>query len=242
MKGQKLGIVIRTVFNNQGWAGTCKKPFEDYRCFKCTEKSGLYINKQNPVSEDEKGFCKGDSMGDPKLGEKWCWEQTLCTKYFWRNVIGKWRYATVGMPVYFVCSEQDGSLTLWGHSVIDRIDNEVEYPTLYFKPFEPLPDDKWVRGLDGIELTGEIWKQLHYRYLDERHKNYLSSLVKGKGKVKKLEPAKNSIISSDSDETFNFQLRKNIKEKVEKIAHDEGREIEDVIREAVAKLIRERGA
>jgi hypothetical protein len=238
MRGQAMGIVIRTVFNNQGWAGPCKNPLKDYRCFKCVEGGGLNINEGKSIDEDERGFCKGVSMGDPKLGERWCWEQTLCTKFFWRNVIGKWRYAIVEMPVYFVYSEFDGSLTLWGHSVIDRIENEYEYPTLYFRPFKPLPQDKWVKGLRGRELTGEHWKQLHYRYLDEKHEAYLNSLIQGK---ERLESTKSPILSSKDYETLNFQLRRDIKEKLEKIANNEGREIEDVIREAVAKIIRNRG-
>lgn len=238
MNGKIVGLVIRTVFNNQGWKEPCKNPLKDYRCFKCVEGGGLYINKGNPIEEDEKGFCKGNSEGDPKLGEKWCWEQGLCTKYFWKNIKGKWRYVNVGMPVYFVYSERDGSLTLWGRSVIDKVNNEFKYSHLYFKPFEPMPQDKWVKGLNGEELTGNSWRQLHYRYLDEKHENFLSSLIKG---VEKIDRPNRFILSSGEYEIINFQIRRDIKEKLAKIADKEGREVSDVIREALAKLIRDRG-
>lgn len=243
MTRQVVGLVIRTAFNNQGWAGRCINPLGDNRCFKCRE-GGLYINKGNPIEEDETGYCKGEPeeypLYLPEDGDEafWCWEQVLCKKYFWGNVKGKWREAFKGMPVYFVYAEENRTLTLWGHSVIDKINDEPKrYPPIFFKSFKPLPQDKWVKGLTGEKITGSSWRQLHYRYLDERHENYLSSLVKGEGKLKPLT----TILHSEGHETLNFQLKKDIKEKLGKIANNEGREIEDIIREAVAKLIRDRG-
>lgn len=239
MKSNKAGIVIRTVYNNQGWAGPCKSPHKDfYKCYKCVDGDVVNINERNPVREDKNRFCEGAVDAAIWPGDKWCWEQTLCSEYFWRNIKGKWRFATTEMPVYFVYTEYDGSLTLWGKATIDEIDNEHEYPTLKFKPFEPLPQDTWIKGLNGERLTDSSWRQGFYRYLDERHENYLSSLVKGKGEVK---PVKSPILSSKGYETLNFQFKRDIREKLEKIANNEGREIEDVVREAVAKLIRDRG-
>lgn len=232
------GLVIRTVFNNQRWAGRCLNPRSDIKCFKCSE-GGLYINKGKPIQEDKKGFCKGEPEDYPLFEDEpgWCWEQVLCKKYFWGNVKGKWRYAFKEMPVYFVYPEFDRSLTLWGHSVIDRIDNELqEYPPIYFKPFEPLPQDRWVKGLTGEEITGKKWKQLHFRYLDESHEKYLSALVQGK----RNPPPPKDVHSVEAYDTLTVELRRDIKEKLEKIAHTEGREVRELIREAVAKLIRER--
>jgi hypothetical protein len=231
-------IVIRTVFNNQGWAGPCKNPLKEYRCFKCVEGKGLYINQRNPISEDERGFCKGQVMNDPKLGDLWCWEQTLCTKYFWRNVLGKWREAREGMPVYFVFSEHSKTLTLWGRSIINKVDNELDYPTIYFKPFEPLPENKWIKGLRGEDITGSSWRRLHYRHLDDRHESHLFSLTQGEGDFKAV---KNSTLSEKDYLNLSVQLSRNMKEKLEKISSDEGRGIEEVIREALAKIIRDRG-
>ena len=235
---KKLGLVIRTAFNNQGWAGRCKNPLSDPRCFKCRQ-GGLYINKGNPiVEEDENGQCKGEPEDYPLVGDEafWCWEQVLCKKYFWGNVKGKWRYVFIGMPVYFVYPEVDSTLTLWGYGLVDRIDNEPdEYPPIFFKPFEPLPQERWVKGLNGAKVTGKKWGQLHFRYLDESHEKYLASLIEGKH-----EPGREGIYSPLSYDVINIELKRDIKEKIEKIAQTEGREPQELIREAVAKLIRER--
>jgi hypothetical protein len=65
--------------------------------------------------------------------------------------------------------------------LVDRIDNEPdEYPPIFFKPFKPLSEERWVKGLNGEKITGKKWGQLHFRYLDERHERYLASLVEGK--------------------------------------------------------------
>ena len=239
MKGKITGIVIRTVFNNQGWAAPCKNPTKDYRCYKCVGGDIVSINGGNPIEQNDKGSCYGD-FGSVFLPEDaWCWEQTLCTKYYWRNVKGKWRYANAGMPVYFVYTELDGSLTLWGQSTIDTVENDLEYPTLYFKPFKPLPENKWIKGLRGEDLTGSSWRQLFYRYLDEIHETYIRhSIAQGK---KNLEVLRKPLPSRDGFNTLEVSIRKDIKEKLEKISHNEGRAVDEVIREAVAKLIRDRG-
>ena len=232
------GLVIRTVFNNQGWAGRCVKPLSDIKCFKCME-GGLYINKGNPIEEDEKGICKGEPEDYPLFEDEagWCWEQVLCKKYFWGNVKGKWRSVFKGMSVYFVYPEFDGSLTLWGHSVIDRIDNEPEeYPPIYFKPFSPLPQERWAKGLTGEKITGKKWGQLHFRYLDETHEQYLSAMAQGK---RPPPPPKNRH-STEAYNTITVEVKEGIKDQLEKIADMEGRELNDLLREAIAKLIRER--
>jgi hypothetical protein len=235
---KKMGLVIRTAFNNQGWAGRCKNPLSDARCFKCRQ-GGLYINKGNPiVEEDEHGCCKGEPEDYPLVKDEtfWCWEQVLCKKYFWGNVKVKWRYVFVGMPVYFVYPEVDSTLTLWGHSLVDRIDNGPdEYPPIFFKPFKPLPEERWAKGLNGEKITGKKWGQLHFRYLDERHERYLASLVEGK------EHGRREVDPPSIYDVLNIRLKRDIIEKIEKISRTEGREPQELIREAVAKLIRERG-
>lgn len=238
MNGKKEGLVIRTVFNNQGWAAPCKNPLKDHQCYICVKGLLPGINDGNPIKEDAKGDCYGDFGGLVVPEDKWCWEQTLCSKYYWRNIKGKWRYAKVGMSVYFVYSEIDKSLTLWGQAIIDTIDNDHQSPTLNFKPFKPLSQNKWVYGLTGKELTGEHWKQGHYRYLDAKHEAYMSALVE---RGEKHEIKNNIIPPSGAYEQFDMQLKRDITEKLEKIAHMEGRDVKELIREAVAKLIRERG-
>jgi len=151
--------------------------------------------------------------------------------------MGKWRFVFKGMPVYFVYPELDLRLTLWGHSVIDSIDNGPEkYAPIYFKPFKPLLQQKWVKGLTGEEITGKKWGQLHFRYLDESHEEYLSALVQGK----RNPPPPKDVYSVEAHDALTVELRRDVKEKLEKIAHTEGREVRELIREAVAKLIRER--
>jgi hypothetical protein len=171
-------------------------------------------------------------MGHPLdlLPEHWCWEQLLCTEQpIWGNVRGKWRSVFNGMPVYFVFRELSGTLTLWGHSKIDKIDNSLdEFPLVYIKPFKALPQSKWVTGLTGEKITGREWKQLNYRYLDQDHELYLSSLIKGE--------------RNDPYEEVNVQLRKEIKEKLQRIAGIEGREVMELVREAIARLIRDRAS
>jgi len=241
MKRQRRGLVIRTAFNNQGWAGRCINPLSDPKCFKCST-GGLYVNKGNPIEEDEQGFCKGEPenypLSYPANDESfWCWEQVLCKKYFWGNVMGKWRDVFIGMPVYFVYGDVNNTLTLWGFSEITKIENDREvYPPIFFKPFEPMPKEKWVEGLTGEQITGKDWKQLHYRYLDELHERKLALLVEGK--VLNLS---NNNPAAERLENAGIILKKDIREKLQKIAYDEGREIDDLIREAVAKLIRDRG-
>jgi len=62
MKVIAAGLIIKTAFNNQGWAGPCKNPLNDYRCFKCLE-GGLYINKGIITSYREYAF----DYPDPSL-------------------------------------------------------------------------------------------------------------------------------------------------------------------------------
>lgn len=238
MKGKIEAIVIKTVFNNQDWKGPCKRPLKDYRCYMCVKGVLPGINGGNPIEENNKGFCHGGFGSFAITEDSWCWEQTLCEKFYWRNVKGKWRFVNEGMPVYFVYPEHDKSLTLWGHTVIDTIDNDHELPTLHFKAFNPLPQEKWIQGLTGKELTGAHFKQGHYRYLDDKHHNYLSSLIRT---GKKAQKTSNALAVEEDADSFNVQLREDIMKKLEKIAKLEGREIKDIIREAVAKLIRERG-
>ncbi|MHB8109987.1 MAG: hypothetical protein ACYDHW_08140 [Syntrophorhabdaceae bacterium] len=238
MNNHYEGLVIRTAFNNQGWADRCRNPLTDDRCFKCRDGK-LFINHGKPVEEDSQGRCEGNPenypLNHPLDREQlhWCWEQVLCKRYFWGNVRGRWRSTFPGMPVYFVFSKSDGSLTLWGSSTVERIDNTPDkYPPVFFNPFVPFPEDKWIRGLSGKEITGSEWRQGNFRYLDAKHEGYLASLIKG-GSRENIAPTRH--------DNINIELRRDIRDKLEGIAEIEGRQIEDLIREALAKLIRERG-
>jgi hypothetical protein len=236
----KSGLVIRTVFNNQGWAGRCVNPTSDPQCFKCAKGLLPGINQGNPIHEDEDGLCQGNPDGAYCPGDSWCWEQNLCKKFYWRRAKeGQWSSVSIGMPVYFVYPEFDKSLTLWGQTLIDKIENENPcLSTLYFKPFKPLPRDEWVRGLNGKYITGQDWKQGQYRYLDKVQDKILRSLI---NKEIDVDTTHKHLPSPRGYDSVNVQLKKEIRDKLERIAEAEGRDIEEIIREATAKLIRERG-
>lgn len=233
-----MGIIIRVAFNNQEWVGPCKNPLGDPRCYQCIE-GRVYVNFGKPIKEDENGFCKGDTLG----GQAWCWEQTLCTEYFWGNAIGKWGpRAYSGEKVYLVYRERDGSYTLWGRTKVDRIDNGAKpYPKLYLEPFKPLSKDKWARGRSDIDLTGKLWLRPNFRYIDDKREAFLDSLIEGGSPEQKFkEQPKISPTSQADYMTINLRLKQNVMERLEKIAHNEGREEEEIIREAIAEWLKGR--
>jgi hypothetical protein len=237
----RVGLAIRTAYNNQGWANPCKNPKKDRCCYKCF-RGALFINDGKILTEDENGYCKGNPTNYPlaDITNAWCWEQVLCAKYIWGNVIGKWKDVYQGMPVYFTYVEVDNSYTIWGHSIVDRIDNSRDkYPPIYFKPFSPLPQDKWIKNLSDIDITGKPWRQLHYRYLDENHTKYISSLI---SEDVKRENIVKPLPVIEPYEKLEIELKGNIKQELEKISKEEGRDIQELVREAIAKLIKERKA
>lgn len=232
-----MGIIIRTAFNNQGWAGPCKNPINDPRCYLCTE-GRINVNNRKPIRVDENGFCKGDIQA----GEVWCWEQALCTeKSLWGNPQGKWGHrAYLGAKVYLVYKERDGAYTLWGKTKVERVDNEASTPTLYLKPFKPLPDGMRVKGLSAIHLTGRKWGQGTFRYIGSEREAILDSRIEGEPpRPNSQEGSKNSS-SVANYMTVPLRLKANITERLKRIAESEGREIEDIMREALAEWIKGR--
>lgn len=233
-----MGIVIRTAFNNQGWARPCKNPLKDPQCYQCTE-GRVYVNGGKPITVDDNGFCKGEIQD----GEPWCWEQTLCTKYFWGNAIGKWGpRAYPGEKVYLVYRELSGLYTLWGRTKVDWIDNNAKpCPNLYLEPFKPLSDDKWVRGLSDIGLTNKVWLRPNFRYIDNEREAFCDSLIEGK--AREQESKKQPEISQTGQVdymTINLRLKRNVVDRLEKIAYREGRDVEEMVREAIAEWLKGR--
>lgn len=232
-----MGIIIRTAFNNQGWAGPCKNPSNDPRCYQCIE-GRVYVNGGKPITVDDNGFCKGEIQD----GEPWCWEQTLCTKYFWGNAIGKWGpRAYPGEKVYLVYRELSGLYTLWGRTKVDWIDNNAKpCPNLYLEPFKPLSDDKWVRGLSAIYLTGRKWGQGTFRYIGSEREAILESRIEGKPPIPNSQAGSKNSSSVADYMTVPLRLKVNITERLKRIAESEGREIEDIMREALAEWLKGR--
>jgi len=232
-----MGIIIRTVFNNQGWAGPCKNPSNDPRCYQCIE-GRVYVNGGKPITVDDNGFCKGEIQD----GEPWCWEQTLCTKYFWGNAIGKWGpRAYPGEKVYLVYRELSGLYTLWGWTKVHWIDNNAKpCPNLYLEPFKPLSDDKCVRGLSAIYLTGRKWGQGTFRYIGSEREAILDSRIEGKPPIPNFQDGSKNSSSVADYMTVPLRLKVNITERLKRIAESEGREIEDIVREAIAEWLKGR--
>lgn len=81
------------------------------------------------------------------------WESTLCTEYFWGSTIGNFGPRAQGI-VFFVFSDIDNSLVLWGKSEVDRVEGD----RVYFKKFKPVPSEKWVRNLSAEDILGVPWR------------------------------------------------------------------------------------
>lgn len=240
------GLLIRTAYNNQGWQGRCKEPLSDMRCYKC-KKGTLFINQGEPITEDERGFCLGKNtvpLSDLHDEPIWCWEQVLCKRFFWGNPVGEWRQVYKGMPVFFVYQEPDSTYTLWGYSKIKDIDTRGgktgyrDYPVIFFEPFEALVEEKRIKNLSAEELTGtKRWNMPFYRYLSEEQVNFLENLIKEGKKIMTMEKERYETLKPL---TLKFDIHPSIFRKLEEIAALEGREIEELIREAIGELIREK--
>jgi len=245
------GLVIRTVYNNRDWRDKCIRPLADPRCYKC--RSGfLYINAGNPIREDPNRYCAGDPahfLFNLFNEHVWCWEQALCRHYFWGNPIGEWGHAYPGMDVFFVYQEPDRTYTLWGRSKISEVHNEIEvnenigqYPYLIFEPFEAFPENRRVIGLTALELVGTTrWNMPFYRYIDQKRVNYLLNLIEGGPRIVQPVEGGYHVVQRELYQELRITLRRDIIERLNQIANIEGRQIEELIREAVARLIRERG-
>lgn len=229
-----MGMIIRTLYNNQGWQTRCESPYKDRKCRLCFEPN---VNIRPPTVTDE--VCTGN-----------CWERNLCVKYRWgctpqsRTFGGR---AHIGMKVFFVYKQLDGNYTLWGETTVQSIDDRVleegeddekGFAFIHFNPFAALPEDKWVKDLTDRQLVGEKWLMGRYRYIDTRRESYLEQLIEG-GKAK--TGAEGSSVTPPSNAvTFTIQIMPNINDKLEKIAYKEGRQKDEVVREAIAEWLKGR--
>jgi len=172
-----VALVIRTLYNNQGWIDRCKQPYNDPLCYYCPDnKLGLNIKPPSPGCDP----CDGS-----------CWEQTLCSQYFWGctpqgNFWGK--RTQPGMKVFFVFRERNSPrlYTLWRKTTISSIDASINtsglsgmngYYLIRFTPFSPAPRDKWVQHLTSNTIVGCPWGQGNYRYIPSRIETVLNGLI-----------------------------------------------------------------
>jgi hypothetical protein len=147
-----MGMIIRVAFNNQNWMDKCTDISDDPRFNKCITN---IVDVGAKI--DELGNCKGED----------CWEKTLCTEYFWVCIQGNFSKRARG-TVFFVFTDIDGSLVLWGKSKVKRVKGNK----VYFEEFEPMSEEKWVKGLHAKEILGVNWGNGTYRYLDKPHHQY----------------------------------------------------------------------
>lgn len=231
-----MSIVIRVAYNNKNWEAPCKTPGKDNLCWLCF-KDILEIIQ--PKRTDE--VCTGH-----------CWEQHLCTEYKWGCTPKGRKYGDrtrSGMKVFFVFKQPDGNYALWGkttvHSVDDELvekgrDDEVGFAFIHFNPIELLPRDKWVRNLSDVQLVGAKWLQGRHRYINTEQDDYLEQLIEGKVPEKRTEVIATTLLSNSI--SLNISVTPNIHKRLESIANEEGRQIDEIVREAVAEWIKERGS
>ena len=229
-----IGIIMRTLYNNQGWQSPCISPYKDRECGLCFQPN---VHISPPSVTDE--VCAGI-----------CWEKNLCVKYRWgctpqgRTFGGR---AHIGVKVFFVYKQLDRNYTLWGKTTVqsmdDRVleegeDDEKGFAFIHFDPFQALPKDKWVRNLAAQQLVGKKWLMGRYRYIDTGRESYLEQLIEG-GKAEKrsegplVTPPPNTI-------TLNVRITPNIDDELGKIAYKEGRQKDEIIREAIAEWLKNR--
>lgn len=221
MKEAAMGIVIRVAFNDKDWKGACLHPLTDPMHYQCREHR---VNV-GPIKEDSMGFCTTK-----------CWERELCNKYRWENVLGDWgTRAYSGANVYFVYRQPSGLYTLWGKSQVSQISgNEI-----FFTPFQPLA--KWKTDLrPKQDLVGKDWKQGFYRYIDAVQEDKLDRLIEGG--ERQFDDRRDSTSLDSAATHIEIALKPHIAAKLQRIAEEEGREIEDVVREAIGEWLKSRGA
>jgi len=231
---EETGIVIRCMYNNQGWKAPCIKPGEDPECEPCFYP---LVQIRAPKRGDE--ICSGH-----------CWERYICTDYRWGcypkgNTFAR---AYKGMKVFFVYKHFAGDYTIWGTTRVVSIDSEPMqtgkdfedgYKFIHFEPFEQLPREKWVSGLYDKQLVGAGWRQGRFRYINGEQELHLEKLIKGETS----EIIQGSVITTPPSSTYitlNIEVTMHINERLEKMADHEGRQKEEIIRESIAEWLKER--
>jgi hypothetical protein len=228
-------MVIRTLYNNRDWQAPCNRPFEDSECRLCFKPN---VAIRPPKVGDE--ICSGH-----------CWERSICTKYYWgcpppgRRFGGR---AQIGTQVFLVYRQPNGGYTLWGKTTVQSIDKDVVrngidgedgFAFIHFRPFKPLQKDKRIKDLTDLELVGERWLMGTFRYIDSTLEKYLEKLT-AEGKTSEQVVQLPTGASPDTA-ALSVKVMPNIREKLNKASEKEGRQTDEIIREAVAEWLRDRG-
>jgi len=233
-----MAIVIRVAYNNKDWKGPCDTPGKDDFCRHCFTG---FLEIKPPQRDDI--ICSGD-----------CWERRLCKDYKWGctpkgRVYGTNAYR--GESVFLVFKQPDGNYTVWGKSTVSAVDTELMksdkdfedgFAFIHFNPFEPLPHDEWATDLSDVQLVGARWLQGRHRYIDTNREKYLDQLIE-RGTPEESIELPVAVKSGSSDIKgidVTITIMPNIYKKLEGIATEEGRNIDELVREAIAGWIRNR--
>lgn len=225
-----MGMVIRVLYNNQGWHAPCTTPGKDGGCWRCF-RGGLGIKQ--PDTNDE--VCSGD-----------CWEQRLCTEYRW-GCIPKGRTfgnrARPGTKVFLVFRQPGGkTYTLWGKTTVRSVDSEPVkegqeyekgYAFVHFEPFEPLPKEQWVRDFTDGQLVSAPWLMGLHRFIDSEQEAKLEQRIKGEEPLPVTDTAPRGI-------ELSINVAPTIYDKLKNVEAQEGRPLDEIVREAIAEWLRER--
>ena len=228
-----MGIVIRTLYNNNNWSGPCDKPGDDPSCIPCFTSD---VNIRPPKRDDV--ICSGH-----------CWEQHLCTDYRWGCTPQGRTFAQAykGMKVFLAHKRFMGGYTIWATTTVKSvdytpmhtgIDGEDGFAFINFEPFSPLPTEKQATGLSDVDIVGTIWRQGRFRYINNSREAYLEKLM-NQEEVSESVP---NLVMEESKlyDNISIPLNRLIIKRVEEKALSEGRTKEEIIREAIAEWLRMR--
>jgi len=230
-----MAMLIRVLYNNQDWNAPCKTPGNDRLCQKCFDGIlGIIPPKKDDV------ICTGH-----------CWEQHLRINYRW-GCTPKGRVygprAKPGTTVFFVFKQPDGNYTIWGKTTITSIDaipsqigrsDEQGFAFVHFEKFDPLPREEWVADISDVNLVGAKWLQGRHRFIDDNQEQHLVQLIEGN--IEEKKPATVVVDEHHVSVDLHINVVPNIYKKLESLAKEEGRQMNDCIREAIAEWIRNRG-
>jgi hypothetical protein len=233
-----VGIIIRVLYNNREWKSPCSHPGTDTLCQKCFAKDSLDI--KSPSRDDE--VCSG-----------LCWERDICANHEWGCTPKgrKFGYrAQKGIKAFFVFQQPDHKYTLWGATKVDRVnvapkrelkDHEIGYYFwITFAPFDALPRDKWVRNLKDVDLVDQKWMQGRHRFITSEKETELEKRIEGtKWKERFSDPG--VPLPQRENMRVAVTFAPNIYRSLVEVAKAEGRQIEEIVKEAIAEWLRARG-
>ena len=232
-----MGIIIRVLYNNQDWKAPCTHPGIDSFCHKCFADSNIDI--RGPKKNDE--VCSG-----------LCWERDLCTNYEWGCTPKGRKFgnrAFPGIKVFFVFQQPDHKYTLWATTQVTHVnvrpirhlvDHEIGYyHWMRFAPFDPLPKGKWVKDLTDIDLVDRQWKQGRHRFITPAKEKDLEGLIEGTTSKEELSKPDGPFPINDNG-SVHIKFSSNIYKKLLEIGKIEGRQLDEILKEAVAEWLRDR--